>query len=407
MNEPLRRLQEVGQSIWYDNIRRALLDSGRLRMYVERYAVTGVTSNPSIFERAIAGSQDYDAGLRAALDRGVTDPEELFWELAVRDIRDAADILRDVHDATEGTDGFVSPELPPRLSRDVGGSVEFATELFARLDRPNVMIKVPGTPEAADAVEELIYRGVHVNVTLLFFLPQWRAVAEAYQNALERRANAGLDLKVASVASYFISRIDSKANDRLPDELRNRLGVASAGVAYAAHRKMLESDRWRRLAAAGGRPQRLLWASTSTKDPSLPQTYYVAALAASGTVNTIPESTLFAFARWGRVAAPLAEDGGDAERWVHRAAEHGVALEALGRELQDEGDAAFARSFDRLLSCIRAKAAQLQSGSAPELHRLDPIAAAVEDAGAELEDPSGGASTGAGGRRDAPTGGPS
>lgn len=225
MNEPLRRLHELGQSIWYDNIRRALLDSGGLREYVDEFAVTGVTSNPSIFEHAISGSSDYDGGLRDALDRGTTDPEELFWDLAVRDIQDAADVLRDVHDATEGVDGFVSLELPPRLSRDAAGSVHLGTELFARLDRPNVMIKVPGTREGAAAIEELIYRGVNVNVTLLFSLAQWQAVSNAYVRGLERRAVEGSHLRVASVASYFISRIDGKANDQLPDSLHNRLGV--------------------------------------------------------------------------------------------------------------------------------------------------------------------------------------
>jgi transaldolase / glucose-6-phosphate isomerase len=384
MNAPLHRLHELGQSIWYDNIRRALLDSGRLRAFVEEFAVTGVTSNPSIFERAIAGSGDYDAPLRAALARGTTDAEELFWTLAVADIQDAADVLHDVYDASEGTDGFVSLELPPRLSRDAGGSVALGAELFARLQRPNVMIKVPGTPEGAEAIEELIYRGVNVNVTLLFSLSQWQAVSDSYLRGLERRAAAGRDLRVASVASYFISRIDSKANDRLPDPLRNHLGVASAQLAYAAYRRLLVSDRWRRLAGGGAHPQRLLWASTSTKDPTLPETFYVQALAAPDTVNTMPETTLLAFARSGVVDGALPADGGDAEEWILRAAEHGVELEPLGQELQQEGDTAFAEAFERLLACIRIKARALQSDARQGLRRLGPIAGAVEAAQADL-----------------------
>jgi transaldolase / glucose-6-phosphate isomerase len=370
VNAPLQQLHDLGQSIWYDNIRRALLDSGRLAEYVDEYAVTGLTSNPTIFERAISASSDYDAALREALDRGVDDPEALFWDLAVRDIRDAADVLRSVHDESDGADGFVSLELPPRLSRDTKGSVELAVELFARLDRPNVMIKVPGAPEGVDAVEELSARGVHVNVTLLFSLPQWQAVSDAYLRGLERRAAEGKDLRVASVASFFISRIDNKANDRLPGDLHNSLGVASAQLAYAAYSDMLASQRWSRLAERGARPQRLLWASTSTKDPALPETFYVRALAAPGTVNTMPEATMLAFARSGEVDGVLPDDGGDAGTWAARAAEHGVELDALGRELQDEGDAAFAESFDRLLACIRVKADALRSDIATGLRRL-------------------------------------
>ncbi len=382
MATPLHRLQELGQSVWYDNIRRALLTSGRLAEYVDRYAVTGVTSNPSIFEKAIAGSSDYDEQLRELLDDGTEDPEEIFWALAIRDIRDTADLLRDTYDASDGADGFVSLELPPRLSRDTAGSVELAAELFERLDRPNVMIKVPGTQEGIGAIEELITRGVNVNVTLLFSLPQWRAVSDAYLRGLERRDEAGDDLRVASVASYFISRIDAKANDRLPRELHNRLGVASAQLAYAAHHEVLADDRWRQLANAGARPQRLLWASTSTKDPALPETFYVQALAASGTVDTMPEATMLAFARSGEVEGSLPTDGGDAGTWVDRAAAHDVELEALGEELQVEGDAAFADAFGRLLSCIEAKVGTLRTRTAPGVRRLGPVddtAAAVLD----------------------------
>ncbi|MEX0657965.1 MAG: bifunctional transaldolase/phosoglucose isomerase, partial [Egibacteraceae bacterium] len=344
----------------------------------------GVTSNPTIFERAISGSSDYDAGLRDALDRGVDEPEALFWDLAVDDIRDAADVLRDVHDASDGTDGFVSLELPPRLSRDTDGSVELGVGLFARLDRPNVMIKVPGTPEGVAAIEELTARGVHVNVTLLFSLPQWQAVADAYLRGLERRAADGQDLRVSSVASYFISRIDGLANDRLPDDLHNRLGVASAQLAYAAYHRLLAGDRWKRLADRGARPQRLLWASTSTKDPTLPETFYVQALAAPGTVNTMPEATMRAFAKSGELDGVLPRDGGDAATWAADAAEHGVDLDGLGQELQEAGDAAFAESFDRLLACIGVKADALASGVAPGVRRLGPTTDAVDAALADL-----------------------
>ncbi|MDP8930037.1 MAG: transaldolase, partial [Actinomycetota bacterium] len=327
---PLFELQSLGQSVWYDNIRRALIDSGQLAGYVERYAVTGVTANPTIFERAISGSDDYDDALREAVERGVEDPEEVFWELAVRDVRDAADVLRDVYDATGGTDGFVSLELPPRLTHDTDGAVQLATELFDRLDRPNVMIKVVGTGEGVPAVEELTYRGVNVNITLLFSLGQWEAVAEAYARGLERRLDERQKLDVASVASFFISRIDAKANQRLPRHLHNRLGVANAHLAYAAWRRWLSSDRWKRLAEAGARPQRLLWASTSTKDPELAEGFYVTALAAPDTVNTMPEQTMVAFASSGEVGETLSPDASEAEAVAAAAAAEGVDLEELG-----------------------------------------------------------------------------
>ena len=385
MNERLQQLHGLGQSIWYDNIRRALLDSGRLREYVDELSVTGVTSNPTIFEQAVSGSSDYDTGLREALDRGVSDPEELFWDLAVRDIQDAADVLRSVYEDTGGKDGFVSLELPPRLSHDMNGSVDLGMDLFARLDRPNVMIKVPGTSEGVGAIEELIYRGVNVNVTLLFSLPQWEAVSEAYLRGIERRAAEGAALRVASVASFFISRIDSKANPLLPDDLHNRLAVASAQLAYAAHHRLMADDRWQRLARGGAVPQRLLWASTSIKDPALPDTFYVEALAAPGTVNTMPEATLRAFAGAGQVAGVLPLDGGDAQAWVQRAAEHGVELESLGQQLQAEGDASFSEAFDRLLHCISVKAAASQSPIL-RVRRLDPVHDAVDAALADLKD---------------------
>ncbi len=384
MITPLHQLRELGQSVWYDNIRRALLDSGQLRDFLDDYAVTGVTSNPSIFEAAIAGSSDYDEQLAVAIDGGLDDPEALFWELAVRDIRDTADVLRDIYDASDGADGFVSLELPPRLSHAAAGSVALGSELFDRLDRPNVMIKVPGTAEGVHAIEELIFGGVNVNVTLLFSLPQWRAVRDAYLRGLTRRAEAGESLDVASVASFFISRIDAKANERLPEDLHNRLGIASAQLAYAADLELLAGDDWQRLVTQGARPQRLLWASTSTKDPSLPDTYYVQALAAPGTVNTMPEDTMVAFARSGELDGTLPADGGDAATWVERAAAHGVDLEPLGEELQAEGDDKFADAFGRLLDGIASKADTVGTSARTQLQRHGPVAEAVDEVLADL-----------------------
>ena len=325
---PLHDLQVAGQSIWLDHIRRALLTSGELDRYRDELCVTGVTSNPTIFERAISGSDDYDDALRGALERGIDHPEELFWELAVADIADAADVLREVYEASGGTDGYVSLELPPRLSPNAAGSVELAERLAARLDRPNTMIKVPGTNEGLEAIEELTARGINVNVTLLFTLGQWSRVAEAYLRGLERRHAAGAPLEVSSVASFFISRIDATANRTLPGELHNRVAVANAALVYASYRRLLASDRWRALTEAGARPQRLLWASTSAKDPRLDDTHYVAALAADGTVNTMPEQTLFAFAERGRVDATLPQNPATAEETI-RAAEVADAQEDL------------------------------------------------------------------------------
>ncbi|MBW3665593.1 MAG: bifunctional transaldolase/phosoglucose isomerase [Actinobacteria bacterium] len=378
MDTPLHQLQQFGQSVWYDNIRRALLTSGELDRYTRDYAVSGVTSNPTIFERAISGSDDYDDALRTAVDRGLGDPEELFWDLAVDDIRDAADVLRDIYDRTDGADGFVSLELPPRLSRDTDGSIDLAVQLYDRVDRPNVMIKVPGTPAGVPTIEELIFRGVNVNVTLLFSLPQWRAVADAYVRGLERRFEDDLDLDVASVASFFISRIDGKANDRLPADLRNLLGVASGHLAYVAYRDLLRSDRWRVLEEAGALPQKVLFASTSTKDPQLPETYYVEELAAPGTVNTMPEGTLVAVAKADGIGQPLSEDASGAEEVTRRAEDAGVDLEDLGRELQEEGDQKFADSFERLLACIEDKVEELERDTS-EASRLGPPSARVSE----------------------------
>lgn len=381
---PLHQLQALGQSVWYDNLRRALLDSGELARYLDDYAVSGVTSNPTIFEHAITGSDEYDEALSATVADGVTDPEAVFWEIATADIRDAADVLAGVHRRTDGADGYVSLELPPRVTRDTAAAVDLARELFARVDRPNVMIKVTGTPEGVDAVEELIYHGVPVNITLLFSVPQWEAVADAHARGLERRQAEGRHVDVASVASFFVSRIDAKANDRLPESLANRLGVANCQLAYAAYRQWLDSDRWQQLSAAGAARQRLLWASTSAKDPRLPDTYYVTALAAPDTVNTMPDATLKTFALHGEVAGTLDRDTSEAEKVVAAANEAGVTLPELGQELQEEGDAKFAASFDRLLRSLESKIAEARDEPTLPRRRLGPVAAAATEVLGEL-----------------------
>lgn len=381
----LHDLAATGQSVWYDNIRRALLDSGELASYLDRYAVTGVTSNPTIFEQAIAGGGDYDEAIAAALSEGIDDPEAVFWRLAIRDIQDTADLLAPVHQETEGLDGYVSLELPPRLIHDTDGSIEMALELARRVDRPNLMVKVPGTTAGMGAIEELIARGVHVNVTLLFSLSQWSDTAEAYLRGLERRKEAGQALSVASVASFFVSRIDAAANPSLPDELRNHLAVANAQLAYVAYRDLLDTPRWQELAAAGAQPQRLLWASTSAKDPHLDDGFYVQALAAAGTVNTMPEPTMLAFDRDGEVTGTLGRDIAAAEKVAAAASEAGVGLESLGRRLQQEGDESFAASFDNLLDCIRTKLAAMGTAAEHTEAHLAPIASEVADATAELQ----------------------
>ncbi|MBA0127900.1 transaldolase [Haloechinothrix sp. YIM 98757] len=354
----LHELRELDQSVWYDNIHRALIEDGTLDKLVDEYAVSGVTSNPTIYERALSEGDDYDDALRAAIQRGVTDPESVFWEVAVADIVAAADILRSVHDATGGRDGFVCLELPPRLSHSTGESIEFADQLFRRVDRANVMIKVPATTEGMAAIEELIYRGVNVNVTLVFSPDAWRSVAEAHARGLERRVAEGAAPDVHSVASFFISRIDAKANEELPDELQNRLAVANAKLVYVAYREWLETGRWRNLAEAGAAPQRLLWASTSTKDPRLLETHYVSALAAPKTVDTMNDRALNAFAASGEVPEAMSgrrEHAEDARAVVAEARQAGVDLEELGTRLLADGDRAFADSFKQMIENLSIK----------------------------------------------------
>lgn len=382
---PLERLHEAGQSIWLDSIRRAMLDSGKLSRYIDEMAVTGLTSNPSIFEKAISGSTDYDDVIaRRHGEAGST--EELFYELALDDLRRAADLFHPVHDSTDGTDGFVSLEVSPDLAYDADGTVREARRLHEAADRDNLLIKVPGTEAGTEAIEELIHDGVPVNVTLLFSAEQYRASAEAYLRGLERRLEDGRTLDVVSVASIFISRWDAGTAERLPEELRNRVGISMARRCHALYREILGSERWRRLEAAGARPQKLLWASTGTKDPELKETYYVEALAAEGTINTIPEETLLAFGRCGDVGELLdAGDAGEAEALLAEMEAAGVDLEQLASRLQTDGADAFAESFEKLMGCIESKVQALEGDARSRLH-LGGLQSDVESALEELQE---------------------
>lgn len=356
---PLRSLHEAGQSIWLDHIRRALLESGTLTRYIAKLAVTGLTSNPTIFEHAIAESTDYDAAIAARLDAGLSS-EQLFFELAVEDLVAAADLFRPIWEATAGVDGFVSLEVSPTLADDAQGTIAEAKRLHAQAARPNLLIKVPGTTAGATAIEELILAGIPINVTLLFSREHYLAAAEAYMRGLERRIEAGLSPRVASVASLFISRWDAATAAKLPDALRNRLGVAIGQRAFKAYHDLLASERWQRLARAGATPQRLLWASTSAKDPALPDTFYVTALAAEGTVDTMPESTLLAFADHGEVGDLLSPDASEAEAVIAEIEQAGIDVDALAAQLQTEGAASFDDSFAKLLESLETKVATLR-----------------------------------------------
>jgi transaldolase len=355
-------LHDLGQSLWLDTITRALLDSGTLERYIRELSVTGLTSNPTIFEAAIKGSADYDASIRQKTEAGLSD-EALFFEVALEDLRRAADLFRPVYDATGGTDGFVSLEVSPLLAYDTTQTILQAKTLHAKAGKPNLFIKIPGTPEGLPAIEESIFQGVPVNVTLLFSREQYLAAAEAYLRGLERRLEAGLKPDVPSVASVFVSRWDRAVADQVPAELHNRLGIAMMGRTYAAYRDLLDSERWRSLAAAGAKPQRALWASTGTKDPKASDVLYVEALAAPDTVNTMPEATLLAFADHGKVAGVMSRDGSDAERVLAQFEGAGVDLEGLALQLQKEGAQAFVKSWTGLLEQIKQKSARLEKSS--------------------------------------------
>lgn len=351
---PLQELAELGQSIWQDDIRRDMLDDGTLEQRIEEWAVTGLTSNPSIFDKAIAGTELYDDEIAQLVDQGTSEPEELFFALAIDDLRRAADLFLPVFERTGKVDGCVSLEVSPLLADDTQATIGQAAELFERADRPNLMIKIPGTPAGLPAITETIAAGVPVNVTLLFSLRQYLDQAEAWLSGLERRLDAGESIEgIPSVASIFVSRWDVAANKQLPEELHNRLGIAVCAQAYTAYRNLLESERFEKLADAGASPQRLLFASTSTKDPAQDDTEYVEALAAPDTVNTMPQSTLKAFVDHGEVGDPLPRDGGSATDDLAAVEEAGVDVEGLAAKLQEEGKQAFVDSWESLLDSLR------------------------------------------------------
>ena len=344
------KLQALGQSLWLDNITREMLDSGQLQRYIDELSITGLTSNPSIFEKAIRSGAYDDEIRRKAAD--AADSETLFFELAIEDLRRAADLFAPVHQRTAGVDGWVSLEVSPRLAYDPARSVRAAADLHARAGRDNVFIKIPGTEQGLAAIEEATFAGVPVNVTLLFSHEQYLASADAYMRGIERRLEAGLDLNVPSVASVFISRWDAAVIGRVPDHLRGRLGLAVGLKTYQAYRRLMDSNRWQRLANAGARTQRLLWASTGTKDPDSPDTMYIDGLRAPHTITTIPESTLRAFADHGQVGEPIATDGGDAEATLAQFESAGIDVQSLARTLQSDGARSFVKSWEELLSRI-------------------------------------------------------
>jgi len=353
-----QQLHNLGQSLWLDNITHELLTSGTLGRYISELAVTGLTSNPTIFDQAIGNTDFYDAAIRQKALAGKSG-EALFFELALEDLNQAADLFRPIHDATDGMDGWVSLEVSPLLANDTAGTIKAAARLYAQAQRPNLFIKIPGTPAGIAAIEETIFAGVPVNVTLLFSREHYVAAAEAYMRGIARRIAAGLDPAVGSVASIFVSRWDVIIKDKVPQDLRNHLGIAMAKRIYNAYRELLASKRWKALAGAGARPQRLLWASTGTKDPAAADTLYIDALAAPDTINTMPEKTLLAFAAHGDMQSALPADGGDAEAVLAEFARAGVDVEELALRLQHEGAQSFARSWNELLERIASKSAVL------------------------------------------------
>ncbi|HXB73804.1 MAG TPA: transaldolase [Candidatus Acidoferrales bacterium] len=352
-------LHNLGQSIWLDNITRDLLDSGTLKRYIDDLSVTGLTSNPTIFDHAIKNSSAYDTAIGENLRKGRTG-EELFFELALSDITRAAGEFRPTYDRTNGVDGWVSLEVSPLLAHDTASTLREAKDLYARAARPNLFIKIPGTKEGLPAVEEAIFAGIPVNVTLLFSREQYVATAEAFLRGVERRMDAGLNPNVGSVASVFVSRWDTAVAGKVPEALRNQLGIAVAGRTYQAYRQLLSSPRWQRAFNAGARPQRLLWASTGTKDPKASDILYVKALAAPFTVNTMPEATLKALAGHTDLGTILPADGGDCEQVLGKFAKAGIDIDALAAQLQDEGAKSFVQSWNELMGVIASKSAAIQ-----------------------------------------------
>jgi transaldolase len=353
-----QKLHDIGQSLWLDNITRDLLTTGTLRRYIDELSVTGLTSNPTIFDHAIKNSKAYDAALRRKLGQRQSG-EQLFFELAFEDITQAADLFRPVHDRTCGVDGWVSLEVSPLLAYDTASTLAAAKDLHARAQRPNLFIKIPGTQEGLPAIEEAIFAGVPINVTLLFSREHYLAAAAAYRRGIERRIAAGLKPDVASVASLFVSRWDVAVAGKAPQMLVNRLGIAVGQRTYKAYHDLIASPPWQRVFNAGARPQRLLMASTGTKDPKASDILYVKALAAPLTVNTMPENTLQAFADHGELGPVIPADGGDCEQVLAQFGEAGIDIDALAARLQDEGAAAFVKSWNDLMAVIDSKCTAL------------------------------------------------
>ena len=353
-------LHNLGQSIWLDNITRDLMTTGTLEKYIEDLSVTGLTSNPTIFEHAIKNSKSYDAAILKKLKEGKSD-EVLFFELALDDLTKAADLFRPIYNRTNGVDGWVSLEVSPLLAHDTGKTLAAAIDLHAHAARPNLFIKIPGTKEGLPAIEEAIFKGVPINVTLLFSREHYLAAAEAFLRGIERRMDAGLNPNVDSVASLFISRWDAAITARVPEAMRNKLGIAIAMRTYKAARGLLGSPRWQRIYNAGARPQRLLWASTGTKDPAASDVLYIKALAAPFTVNTMPEATLKALAEHGELGTILPADGGDCEEVLTEFAKAGISVDSLAADLQDQGAKSFVKSWTDLMAVIASKSSALSA----------------------------------------------
>jgi len=354
-------LHDLGQSLWLDNITRDILENGTLKRYIDELSVTGLTSNPTIFDHAIKNSTAYDAAIRKKVGEGKTG-EALFFELAIEDLTRAADLFRPIWDRTNGVDGWVSLEVSPLLAYDTASTLSAATSLHARAGRPNLLIKIPGTREGLPAIEEAIFAGVPINVTLLFSREQYMAAADAYMRGINRRIAAGLNPQIGSVGSLFVSRWDAAVAARVPEALKNRLGIAIAQRTYKAARGLFGSAAWQRAYNFGARPQRPLWASTGTKDPKASDVLYVKALAAPYSVNTMPEGTLKALADHGGIGEPLPADGGDCEEVLAQYGKAGIDIDALAAQLQEEGAKSFVNSWHELMEVINTKSAALGKG---------------------------------------------
>jgi transaldolase len=356
------KLHELGQSLWLDNITRDMLDDGTLKRYIDELSITGLTSNPTIFDHAIGKSSTYDASIRDRLGKAKS-TEDLFFDLALEDLTRAADLFRPIHDRTKGVDGWVSLEVSPLLAYDTEKTLAAAKDLHRRGGRPNLLIKIPGTKQGLPAIEESIFAGIPINVTLLFSREHYVAAARAYQRGIKRRIEAGLDPYVGSVASIFISRWDVGVKDQVPDRLRDKLGIAIAMRIFKAYHELLDSPEWQRSYNFGARPQRLLWASTGTKDPRASDILYIKALASPFTVNTMPEGTLKAFADHGEGGGILPQDGGDCEEVLAEFAKAGIDVDALAARLQEEGAKSFVNSWNDLIGCIESKSSALKKAS--------------------------------------------